>query len=144
VLLGLLPAPIHYVFIPVGLGVLLSRYRPDGRPAYLFLAAVLRHATAAKELDRFAPTAAVGTEVRFIDSIWLVPDAGGPVYRPGRLRGPARVLLRYQARARAAGDVLELTQTSSEPRWRAKELVLSAGQTLAIQPLTDSLSEGRR
>lgn len=135
-LIGLLPPPIHYVMLPVGAGVLLARYRPDGRPAHAFLAAVVRHACATKDLDAFAPTPAVGSEVRFTSDICFLPDASGPAYRPGTLAGPARVLLRYQAATQPNGDTLELTQTSTTPQWQAKELVLGAGQRLLIHPAT--------
>ncbi len=134
VLIGLLPPPIHYVMLPVGVGVLLARYRPDGRPAHAFLAAVVRHACATKEIDAFAPTPAVGSEFRFAQDICFLPDTTGSAYRPGTLTGPARVLLRYQAGAQADGDTLELTQTSTVAQWQAKELTLRPGQRLVIHP----------
>ena len=85
-LIALLPAPLRYVALPIGIGFLLSRARVDGRPAHRFLVAYTRHRLAARYMSAFRRIDPPGRAVRFTEPITFVPD-----WR--RVVGPARLRL---------------------------------------------------
>ncbi len=70
--------------------------------------------------------------MRFVEPIVFVPDSSGPEYRPARLVGPARVLLRYPARATQRGRRLLVSQGSGGPMRRGKELAFAGRQRGAL------------
>lgn len=85
-LVGLLPAPLRFVALPLGAGFLLSRARVDGRPAHRFLVSYVRHRAGARYLSAFRPIDPAGRAFRFTEPIAFVPD-----WR--RVVGPARLRL---------------------------------------------------
>ena len=85
-LIGLLPAPLRFVALPIGIGFLLSRARVDGRPAHRFLVSYARHRFAARYMSAFRHIDPPGQAVRFTEPIPFIPD-----WR--RVVGPARLRL---------------------------------------------------
>jgi hypothetical protein len=130
--LDLLPPPVRFVILPVGLAYLLDQVRVDGRPAHAVAAAWLGLRIAPARLVGFRPAPHAGARAAFGD-VTLVPDERSARYRRARIKGPGRVLLRYPARARRRGAVLELEQTSDRPLWRAKRVALKPGQRLVVR-----------
>jgi len=130
---GLMPPPVRFLLAPVGAGFFLSRARVDGRPAHRFLLAWGRDRVGSRWVSAFRAIPAPGTCVRFREPIVFVPDSSGPEYRPARLVGPARVLLRYPARATQRGRRLLVSQTSERPLRRAKELAFAGRQEVRIR-----------
>jgi hypothetical protein len=128
-----LPAPVRFLLAPVGAGFFLARARVDGRPAHRFLLAWCRDRAGARWVSAFRPIEPPGACIRFTDPIVMVPDSSGPEYRPARLVGPARVLLRYPGRATQRGRLLVVSQSSGVPLRRAKELAFAARQQVRFR-----------
>jgi hypothetical protein len=128
-----MPPPVRFLLAPVGAGFFLARARVDGRPAHRFLLAWGRHSVSARWLSAFRPIPAPGTCVRFVEPVVFVPDSSGPEYRPARLVGPARVLLRYPARATQRGRRLLISQTPGAPLRRGKELAFAGRQQVRFR-----------
>lgn len=129
---GAAPAPLRFVVVPVGVGIALTRARPDGRPAHRHLHALLTHkltarrrATAARRADRLA--------AHRLDAVRLAGGAHDLAARRGRVRGPAGVVLRAPARARTRGPVIHLTPRAGWLR-RPQLIRLQAGQRLEVRP----------
>jgi len=130
---GLMPPPVRFLLAPVGAGFFLSRARVDGRPAHRFLLAWGRDRVGSRWVSAFRAIPAPGTCVRFREPIVFVPDSSGPEYRPARLVGPARVLLRYPARATQRGRRLLVSQGSDMPLRRGKELTFAGRQDVRFR-----------
>lgn len=130
--LDLLPPPVRFVLVPIGLAYLLDQVRVDGRPAHAVVAAWLRVRLAPARLVAFRPAPAPGRFASFGD-ITVVADERSARYRRARINGPASVLLRYPARAWRRGAALHMEQTSQRPLWRAKRIALRPGQRLVIR-----------
>lgn len=105
-LLGLLPAPVHWGLLPVGLVFALVKLRIDGRPPHKVLAALLRWAARPKHLAGLRPCPSAGSSFTPIDELWFRPDWRACTYRKAVVKGPALVTLRYPATVEAT------------PRWR--------------------------
>jgi hypothetical protein len=128
-----LPPPVRFLLAPVGAGFFLARARVDGRPTHRFLLAWGRHSVSARWLSAFRAIPAPGTCVRFVEPIVFVPDSSAPAYRPARLVGPARVLLRYPARATQRGRHLLISQGPGGPMRRGKELAFAGRQEVRFR-----------
>lgn len=128
----LLPPPLRLVIVPVGFAYALARLRIDGRPAHASLLAFCRLALSPGTVCGFRAAAASGSEVA-LGELVLVPDERCARYRPAVINGPARVLLRLPARARARGRRLDVASTAGRPMMRGKELVLRDGQRLRVR-----------
>jgi hypothetical protein len=100
-LLGVLPAPLHWGLIPGGLTFVLLKLQIEGRAPHRVLASLTswyfsEHLiTASGKADRQRVHAP-------IDTIWIVPDWQAPRYRTAEITGPARVVCRYPVHARVA------------------------------------------
>ena len=130
--INLLPPPVRYVLVPIGLAYALDQVRVDGRPAHAVLAAWLRVRLAPARLVAFRAAPAPGSFAKF-SGVTLVSDERSASYRPARVAGPASVLLRYPVRASRRGATLRLEQTSRRPLWRAKRVALRPGQRLLVR-----------
>jgi hypothetical protein len=130
---GVMPPPVRFLLAPVGAGFFLSRARVDGRPAHRFLLAWGRDRVGSRWVSAFRPIPAPGACVRFVEPIVFVPDSSGPGYRPARLVGPARVLLRYPARATQRGRRMLVSQLSEAPLRRGKELGFAGRQEVRFR-----------
>jgi hypothetical protein len=105
----------------------------DGRPAHRFLLAWGRDRAGSRWVSAFRPIEPPGACVRFVDPIVMVPDSAGPGYRRARLVGPARVLLRYPARATQRGRRLIVSQASTAALRRGKGLTFGADQQVRFR-----------
>src|SRR5436305_3558521 len=130
---GVIPPPVRFLLAPVGAGFFLARARVDGRPAHRFLLAWGRHSFSARWLSAFRAIPAPGTCVRFVEPIVFVPDSSAPEYRPARLVGPARVLLRYPARATQRGRRLLVSPLPGGHLRRGKELAFAGRQEVRFR-----------
>jgi hypothetical protein len=130
---GVLPPPLRFLLCPVGAGFFLARARVDGRLAHRFLLARGRDRAGARWVSAFRPIEPPGACIRFVHPIVMVPDSSGPGYRRARLVGPARVLLRYPARATQRGRRLIVSQTSPAALRRGKELALAGRQEVRFR-----------
>ena len=131
--IGVLPPPVRFLLAPVGAGFFLARARVDGRPAHRFLLAWGRDRFGSRWVSAFRPIEPPGACLRISEPIVFVPDSSGPEYRPARLVGPARVLLRYPARATQRGRRLLVSQTSDAPLRRGKGLAFAGRQEVRFR-----------
>jgi conjugation transfer TcpE-like protein len=97
-LLALLPVGVRVVALPVLLGWALASWQIDGRAPHHALAGLARYCVRARTLAGLRPTAAVGAQLAPVAAVEIAPAGDEPAYRRGRVRGPARVVLRYPAR----------------------------------------------
>jgi len=128
---GALHPAVRLVLVPVGVAYGLCQLRVDGRPAHSAGLAWLRHRIAPRRLASFRAVGTLGPSM--FGDVAVVADERSPYYRPGVVRGPARVTLRYPANARARGRTLEVTPIAGRPMWRAKRVGLADDQRLVVR-----------
>jgi hypothetical protein len=100
-LLGLLPAPVHWGLLPLGVVFAMLKLRIDGRPPHRVLVALVRWAAQPKHLAGLRPCPREGSSFAPIGELWMRPDWRAPRYRRAVIRGPVRVTLRYPATVEA-------------------------------------------
>lgn len=128
----LLPPPLRLVIVPIGFAYALARLGIDGRPAHASLLAFCRLALSPGMVSGFRAVPGSGSEMD-LGELVLVPDERCARYRPAVINGPARVLFRLPARARARGRRLDAASAAGTPMMRGKELVLREGQRLRVR-----------
>jgi len=79
-------------------GWALASWQIDGRAPHHALAGLARYRVRPRTLAGLRPTAAVGAQLAPVTAVQIAPAGDEPAYRRGRVRGPARVVLRYPAR----------------------------------------------
>ena len=130
--LAALPPPIHWVAIPVGLSMVMLHWRPDGLKPHAALWAWLEAAFTADDLSCWQPAERDGDALE-LGEIACAPDGRDARYRAGRVRGPARVVLRYPARGWQRGRRLHVEQTSEEPLFVGTQVTLRPGEELVFE-----------
>jgi hypothetical protein len=131
-LLREVPGPIRFVGIPVGSAMLLLRWRPDGLSPHQAWWEWLQATTTVSRLSCWQPVEKSGDRL-ILGEITCAPDGRSRRYRPGRIVGPARVLLRYPARAWQEGRTLHVQQTAERPMWVGKQVTLERGQRVVFE-----------
>jgi hypothetical protein len=130
-LLGVLPPPVRFVIVPVGISYLATQVKVDGRPAHATAVAWLRYKLAPGRLVAFRPAEEDST-VNF-GEVAFAPDERAARYRRARIEGPCEVVLRYPAAAERKGRTLRIRQTSERPMYRGKQIALKPGQRLVVR-----------
>lgn len=130
-LTGIHPA-VRYAILPIGAAYALTELELDGRPAHQTMLAWLRWRSGPRQIAglRAAPGARAGARLADIS---IAPDERGSHYRPARVAGPCRLLLRYPGRVTPRRGGLVLEQTSDKPMRRGKVLALDDGQELRLR-----------
>jgi hypothetical protein len=103
VLLGLLPSSLRFALLPLAGAWALSSWEIDGRSPHRALAGILAWRVRPRALAGLRHCPAVGAEGPSVGPIRIAADLSGASYPRGRLRGPARVLLRYPVCVKAEG-----------------------------------------
>jgi hypothetical protein len=130
--LAALPPPIHWVAIPVGLSMVMLHWRPDGLKPHAAFFAWVDAALTVRELACWQP-AERDPDALELGEIACAPDGREPRYRPGVIRGPAQILLRYPARGWQRGRRLHVEQTSDEPLFVGTQVTLRDGEELIFE-----------
>lgn len=130
-LLGVLHPALRFVILPAAVAFGLTRMRVDGRPAHAAALAWLRWRLASRTVVAFR--AAERTGPGLLADLAIAAGEGAARYRRSVIRGPARVTLRYPARAHARARAMELRQTETRPLWRGKLVRLTDGQRLRVR-----------
>jgi hypothetical protein len=123
---------IRLVVAPGVGGYLLYRWEIDGRPAHVALLSIARLRFGPRRIMAFRRMPATDTAVRLGD-VALAPDESTARMRRGTVRGPATVVLRYPLRAAADGGTLRVSQEPGAPRWRGRQVTLTADQVLVTR-----------
>jgi hypothetical protein len=126
-LLELLPPQVHWGVGPGIVVFLLLNVAIDGRPPHRALAALLRWRLSPRCLSGLRPCPRPGSRLSPVGELAVRPDWRGPSYRPGRVHGPATLLLRYEAQGRAEDGGLVVR---SPPGARA----VRRGRTITVPP----------
>jgi hypothetical protein len=127
--LGALHPALRLLGLPLLAAYVLTVVEPDGRAAHHALVAWARWQVSPKLNAAGRAVAAWGAIAR-LGVIAIAPDERRCEYRPARISGPCRVLLRYPGRA-------------DRPRWRRRRLVVTQTSPLpSPRAVTVSIPEG--
>jgi len=133
-LLGLLPDPLRWGLLPLGAVALLLGVELDGRPAHRALWALARWRLAPRWLAGLRPCPPPRGLVTVTGTLTVRHDWRGAAYRPGRLRGPARVLLRRPARLVGDGPHrMEAQPAPGGPQRVGRVVQIPAGGELLLR-----------
>jgi len=102
-LLGALPASLRFGVLPLAGAWALSNVEIDGRSPHRALAALIAWRLRPRSLAAFRRCPGPGESGLGAPRIVVAGDLHAPTYPRGRLRGPARVLLRYPVSVRVEG-----------------------------------------
>jgi hypothetical protein len=116
VLLGLLPTPVRWGLLPLGVVVAMLKLRIDGRAPHRVLGALLRWSLAPKHLAGLRPCPRAGFTFAPIGELWMRPDWRAARYRPAVIDGPAKVTLRYPARVEVKRSLRQRLRRSPTTR----------------------------
>lgn len=108
--LALLPPSALYMGLPVLTGWALASLRIDGRPPHHVLRSGVSYTIGPKTLAGLRPCLASGSSYTPVEAIQIAPSGDEPLYRRGRVRGPATILLRYPAEITIVGRDLKSTR----------------------------------
>jgi len=146
---GALPPSLRLLALPVAGAWALSRWELDGRSPHRALAGLAAWRMRPRILAALRRCPAEGAALALAAKVAIAADLYGPSYPRGRLRGPARVLLRYpvavslQGVPRSAGTT-QAARAASARRWclyptgggplhSAKTLEVPAGRTVVFE-----------
>ena len=127
-LVGTLPVGIRYLALPVLAGWALAAWRIDGRAPHHALAGLVRYTVKVQTLAGLRPTRAIGSQLPPIAALQVAPSGDEARYRRGRVRGPARITLRYPARLELERSVANNGEEASQASRRVQ--VTAAGERL--------------
>jgi len=128
-LLGLLPWPVRFGVLPIGIAQLLTQAEVDGRPAHDFLMAWARLRVEGPRSIAFAAARANDREV--LDAVTVAPDERHVTYRRGAIEGVGAVVLRHPAALDVRGRRL-LVRADDAPDFRPKRVNVKARQRVVI------------
>jgi hypothetical protein len=94
-LVVLVPVSVRLLALPLAAAWLLSRWELDGRPPHRALAGLLGWLLRPRVLAALRRVPPPGHALAPLGELALAPDLTASRYPRGRLRGPARILLRY-------------------------------------------------
>jgi hypothetical protein len=133
-LVGALPAPLRWVVLPVGVAVVLVRWRLDGRPAHRALLAIVRQQFGPQTLQGYSRCrrgrAEARAEARYAP-VALARDRYTGGLRRGRVVGPAQVSVRGCAGVRQRGRRLVVETGGQEAGLVAVDV--ADGQVLEVR-----------
>lgn len=125
--LGLLPASVRWVALPLAAGIVLTRFEVDGRPPHKAALAWALYRTRPRCLSGLRAAPAPGARVAPVLEIATRPTGSEPTYVPGELAGPAEVIFGYPAR-------LEPEGVPRDARKAGAEAQIAAAKRLRIRP----------
>lgn len=140
-LLGLgfarIPAALRLLALPVAAAWALSRWEVDGRSPHRALFGLAAWRLGPRSVAALRRCAPEGVEPGPLGPVGAAPDLYGSRYPRGRLRGPARILLRYPVEVRLEGLSGQRagSRMAAARRWRLRQLgeqPLHRGKTLAV------------
>lgn len=122
---GALPAEFRFVLVPLIGAWALSSWEVDGRSPHRALAGLLAWRARPRCVAALRRCPAAGSGAAGPGQIRIAADLRSPRYPRGRLRGPARVLLRYPVEVRAEGASHRAAPSREERiaaarRWRLR------------------------
>jgi hypothetical protein len=124
-LLGLLPGSLRFALLPLAGAWALSSWEVDGRSPHRALLGALTWRARPRTLAALRRCPAAGSEAASVTTLAIAADLRGASYPRGRLRGPARVLLRYPVAVKAVGTprasgLSRAEKIAQARRWRVR------------------------
>jgi hypothetical protein len=101
--LGLLPPSVRWIALPILAGIVLTRFEVDGRPPHRAGLAWAVYRLRPRILAGLRRTPAVGERFAPVLEVATRPSGNEPTYTPGRITGPAELVLGYPCRLEAEG-----------------------------------------
>lgn len=137
---GAIPPSLRLLALPVAGAWALSRWEVDGRAPHRALAGLAGWWLRPRVLAGLRRCPAEGSVLVPLRQLALAPDLYGSSYPRGRLRGPARVLLRYPVQVALEGVPRGARENraqrlASARRWRLSPIgapALHQGKTLEV------------
>jgi hypothetical protein len=114
--LGALPASVRFLALPLLAGFALTRFEVDGRAPHRAALAWFRYRLRRRVLAGLRPAPAVGERLSPVLEIATRPSGAEPEYVPGRIVGPAEVVLGYPCRLEAEGGPRNARRAAPEER----------------------------
>jgi hypothetical protein len=144
-LIALAPDSVRLLALPLAAAWGLSRWEVDGRPPHRALLGLLAWRLRPRHLAalRRCPPPAAGLAP--LGELSLAPDLTSAEYPRGRVRGPARLLLRYPVAVEAASP--SFLGRRPGRTWRIRPLdrpPLQSGKTIEVPAGATVLFEGAR
>ena len=94
-LLGLLPASVRWLALPIAAGIVFTRFEVDGRPPHRAALGWIRYRARPRVLSGLRRAPAPGARHAPVIEIAARPGGGEPGYVAGRVSGPAQVVVGY-------------------------------------------------
>lgn len=127
-LLGLLPPTVVWLALPLGAAIALTQFQIDGRPPHRVALAFALYRARPRALAGLRRAPREGTRLAPVLEIATRPTGGKPAYVPGRIRGPAEVVVGYPA-------ALELERLPVRARRADREERLRSARRMRLRPL---------
>jgi hypothetical protein len=131
-LVSLVPPSLRLLALPLAAAWLLCRWQIDGRPPHRALLGILLWRLRPGHLAALRRVPLEGEPLAPLGELAFAPDLTSPDLPHGRLRGPARLLLRYPAEV-VAGRRWLLRQTGGPALHRGKSLEVPPGRTVVFE-----------
>lgn len=123
--LGILPASVRFIALPVIGGWALSSWAPDGRAPHHALISALRFLRAPKHFAGLRSCPPIGAQLVPVAEVCVAAGVDEPRYRPGRIAGPATVTMRYPAQIEPQGAPRRFRRDPAAAAEHAKRLVIT-------------------
>jgi hypothetical protein len=142
-LVAAIPPSVRLLGMPIVAAWGLSQWEIDGRSPHRALAGVVAYYFRARALAGMRRCPREGTELAPVEELASAPDLSGTDYPPGRLLGPATLLLRYAVAVELEGVPAGVGEDRAERMaaarlWRVRKapgaLPLHRGKTLRVPP----------
>jgi hypothetical protein len=134
-IIGIAPAPIRLVILPIAVAYGLARIQVDGRPAHSTIGAWSRFRLSFRRLAGLRAVPSAGTAVSLGD-VALLADERCARYRRAVITGPVTVLLRYPPFGHVKGGrrspALHVRQLPGPPLFVGKQVRLGDGQRMTL------------
>lgn len=126
-----LPPPIRFAVLPIGIAYGLTRWEIDGRAGHATLTSLVRMRLGPSRVAAFRPAPPPGPVT--LGSITIAGDDRSARWRPAVVLGPARVVLRYPIRTNEQRRTLQIWREPGPPRFRGVQITLEPGQRAVIR-----------
>lgn len=131
--LAAMPAPIRLLLAPLLGAWTLCHWELDGRPPHRAILGLAGWRLRPRVIAAGRRVPAPGTELSPLDALVLAPDLESPALPRGRIKGPARLLLRYPVAARRRGATVRVRRRPGPALHKGQVLEVPRGHTVLFE-----------